>query len=104
MTREHKPDTIIFVRKAINILRDSRRTSAINESLTKAKYISVIDYSHCYISIHFFILLNTKKSYLCCRVTLVKEYYQHYHKMYRRFFYSIRNFRSIHNYKSVPIS
>jgi len=39
MTREHKPDTIIFVRKAINILKDSRRTSAINESLTEAKYI-----------------------------------------------------------------
>jgi len=32
MTREHKPDMIIFVHKTVNILGDSRRTSAINES------------------------------------------------------------------------
>lgn len=35
MTREPKPNMIIFVRGAINILGNSRRTSAINESLRR---------------------------------------------------------------------
>lgn len=37
MTRERKWNMIIFVRRAINIPGNSRRASAINESLTKAK-------------------------------------------------------------------
>lgn len=60
MTRERKPNVIIFARRAINILGNSRRTSALNESLTKAKYINDTNRLFVLLVIHFSNLSNTK--------------------------------------------